>query len=383
MCFGPLKKLCHWGPLAALAIIKSISFMTAYCSNMWWPPTKSIGGLLNSAIFFAFSALTLYNFMSAIFEGPGYLATHWKPAQPEDVVHLQYCNICRGYKAPRAHHCRKCGRCVLKMDHHCPWINNCVGHCNHAHFTAFLFWAVCGCLQASVVLSCSLYRALNRVWYIYYGNGTEPLVVLSVYALIFCVFCLGLSVGVVLAVGMLLYFQLRSIIRNQTGIEDWIVEKAHHRRDAGDPKFVYPYNLGWKNNLKQVLNWTCDPVGDGITWPVVQSCDQYTLTREQQQQKCEKRQRTRIYTVVENYSGSWVPITKGWRVLCHPPFTDEPRIPLQKGNTILVTRWRRHWLFGEKFQHDGIQKRERGWFPRPCAVELVEGASYNEQDKNK
>ena len=23
---------------------------------------------------------------------------------------LQYCVICRGYKAPRAHHCRKCGR---------------------------------------------------------------------------------------------------------------------------------------------------------------------------------------------------------------------------------------------------------------------------------
>jgi len=69
-----------------------------------------------------------------------------------------------------------------------------------------------------------------------------------------------------------------------------------------------------------------------------------TKKTEQQQQKCEKRQRTRTYTVVENYSGSWVPITKGWRVLCHPPFTDEPRIPLQKGNTILVTRWRRSVL---------------------------------------
>jgi palmitoyltransferase len=48
-----------------------------------------------------------------------------------------------------------------------------------------------------------------QVWYVYYGNGTEPMVVLSVYALIFCVFCLGLSIGVVLAVGMLLYFQVR------------------------------------------------------------------------------------------------------------------------------------------------------------------------------
>jgi hypothetical protein len=30
--------------------------------------------------------------------------------------------------------------------------------------------------------------------------------------------------------------------------------------------------------LLQVLSWTCDPVGDGIMWPVVKGCDQYTLT---------------------------------------------------------------------------------------------------------
>jgi len=43
----------------------------------------------------------------------------------------------------------------------------------------------------------------------------------------------------------------------------------------------------------------------------------------------------------------------------------------------------RYWLFGEKIQHDGITKRERGWFPRTCAIELTEETSYNEQDKNK
>ncbi|PSN37480.1 Palmitoyltransferase ZDHHC6 [Blattella germanica] len=310
MCFGPLRRVCHWGPLTALAIIKSISFMTVHCSNMWWPPAESIGGLLNSAVFLAFSGLTLYNFMSAIYEGPGYLPPQWKPVR---------------------YHCGSCGRCVLKMDHHCPWINNCVGHYNHAHFTAFLFWAVCGCLQASIVLSCSLYRALNRVWYLYYGDGTEPIVVLSVYTLVFCVFSLGLSIGVVLAVGMLLYFQVRI------------------------------------NTFTFILYTLC-----------------FNEIREQQQQKCEKRQRTRTYTAKENYSGSWVPITKGWRVLCHPPFTDEPRIPLTKGDRISVTRWRRYWLFGEKVQSDEIKKRERGWFPRPCAVELVEGVPHNEHDdKNK
>lgn len=52
---------------------------------------------------------------------------------------------------------------MLKMDHHCPWINTCVGHKNHAHFTLFLFFAVCGCLHSTIILSCTLYHAISRV----------------------------------------------------------------------------------------------------------------------------------------------------------------------------------------------------------------------------
>lgn len=94
------------------------------------------------------------------------------------------------------------------MDHHCPWINNCVGWGNHAHFTAFLFFAVLGCFHATIVLSCSLYRAFHRVWYLYYGTGQEPIVHLGLYGIIFCVFSLGLAAGVVLAVGMLFFVQV-------------------------------------------------------------------------------------------------------------------------------------------------------------------------------
>lgn len=95
------------------------------------------------------------------------------------------------------------------MDHHCPWINNCVGWGNHAHFTSFLAFATLGCFQASIVLGCSLYRALNRVHYLYYGTGNEPIVYLGLYGIILCVLALGFTIGVVIAVGMLLFFQVR------------------------------------------------------------------------------------------------------------------------------------------------------------------------------
>lgn len=61
----------------------------------------------------------------------------------------------------------------------------------------------------------------------------------------------------------------------------------------------------------------------------------------------------------------------------HPPYTDEPRIKLDVGDTVLVTRWRKYWLFGEKLQNvarngDETLPRIKGWFPRKCAVEIVD-----------
>lgn len=69
-----------------------------------------------------------------------------------------------------------------------------------------------------------------------------------------------------------------SIIKNTTEIEAWISEKAHYRRFGTRDKFIYPYSKGWRFNLQQVFTWDCTPIGDGIHWPVIEGCDQYTLT---------------------------------------------------------------------------------------------------------
>ncbi|CAK0873481.1 unnamed protein product [Prorocentrum cordatum] len=63
----------------------------------------------------------------------------------------RWCWACQGPKPARAHHCRVCGRCVLKMDHHCPWVNNCVGAHNYRYFCLFLLYLAQGCLFVLVV----------------------------------------------------------------------------------------------------------------------------------------------------------------------------------------------------------------------------------------
>lgn len=50
----------------------------------------------------------------------------------------QVCVVCRARREMRSHHCKECGRCVSRLDHHCPWIDNCVGLGNQRSFYCFI-----------------------------------------------------------------------------------------------------------------------------------------------------------------------------------------------------------------------------------------------------
>lgn len=48
------------------------------------------------------------------------------------------CRTCHLNKPARSKHCDICDSCVLVADHHCIWVNNCIGKGNYAYFYSFL-----------------------------------------------------------------------------------------------------------------------------------------------------------------------------------------------------------------------------------------------------
>jgi len=118
-------------------------------ANLQW-------ALVDGTVFLISLSLFVYCYYRAIFTDPGGVpdTKAWRVtvANKGDDIRdlvletkkdglLRHCKWCGRYKPDRAHHCRVLGKCVLKMDHHCPWICNTVGFRNHKYFLLTLFYA--------------------------------------------------------------------------------------------------------------------------------------------------------------------------------------------------------------------------------------------------
>ncbi|KAL3092378.1 hypothetical protein niasHS_007587 [Heterodera schachtii] len=91
-----------------------------------------------------------------------------KPGSPAKSDKHPLCYICQNYKPMNAHHCSICNICVLNMDHHCIWINQCVGADNHRYFFQFLVFVTVGCLTF-------VFAAFNTFYYNYWRAFTNKM----------------------------------------------------------------------------------------------------------------------------------------------------------------------------------------------------------------
>lgn len=134
--------------------------------------------------------------------------------------------------------------------------------------------------------------------------------------------------------------------------------------------FVYPYDLGWRENIKQVFFRTStfgvpDKALDGITWPTIPGCNPYALTIEQKELKAEKMKSATRHVAIADYSGKLCAGGFGWSVRCALfCFTDEERLPLAVGETVKVTRTDGNWMYGWRDPPRDKRLQEKGWFPR-------------------
>ena len=121
-----------------------------------------IAGLFSN-VFFVFGVKAWYLVLSGLEflflvaitnKDPGYL----RKSQDDSLKSLcknnevyVVCAECVILRPPRSRHCQICERCVEKLDHHCPWINCCVGGKNLGLFYVFL-WITFGLMISTAML---------------------------------------------------------------------------------------------------------------------------------------------------------------------------------------------------------------------------------------
>lgn len=134
------------------------------------PQPFTIPSFLNTILFNALAFLALSSHAMAMLTDPGTVPLG--NATPENIEKetkypgqiIYRCPRCLSIKPMRAHHCSVCKRCIRKMDHHCPWVNNCVGENNQKFFVLFTLYIFLISAHAAIMIIVHMMRCVEADW---------------------------------------------------------------------------------------------------------------------------------------------------------------------------------------------------------------------------
>ncbi|XP_059410410.1 palmitoyltransferase ZDHHC5-A isoform X2 [Carassius carassius] len=146
----PLRPSRYVPVSAATAFLVGATTLFFCFTCPWLSEQFSVAVPIYNGIMFLF---VLANFCMATFMDPGIFPRAEEDEDKEDdfraplyktveirgiQVRMKWCSTCRFYRPPRCSHCSVCDNCVEDFDHHCPWVNNCIGRRNYRYFFLFL-----------------------------------------------------------------------------------------------------------------------------------------------------------------------------------------------------------------------------------------------------
>lgn len=262
---GPVL-ICVASSLILSVVYIFFTTVVYYVANPWtfWYFFHSM-----CALWFTFNVL--FNYYSCVLTSPGFAPRESDMAKDDEIKPLNEEARLRRLKPDRSHYCHITKRQVLRMDHFCPWVGNCIGFYNYRFFYLFLFYMWSGCMYGVCITIGPFMQCASR----HRNQGAAGVLCVSRSQLTFA-FIITVSVGV--AVGLLLAFHTYLILSAQTTIEFYFNKFSGKARRHRGEVFLNEFDLGRRKNWHAVFgagkygfSWMlpswAPPPGDGFEYP--------------------------------------------------------------------------------------------------------------------